>query len=391
MKEPVSKLSLILLLIIMVIVMLPGCSGNTTENGEKSVNTDLGRMLGFVPYSFLEEHDIWFGDPGAAKELYGLDHLNSLEALEQLPVEERREAMGKIGGIYVPQSTGNYYQLAPLIGFDSFMINRAIFNDTPPPWGFSVIEGNFDEVLIAGKLTEQGYEQAEYGSYTYYWKNDDMKVDIRSEIGGQVLAQLNRVAVLDDMLVIAPATGIMTGVLDSMTGDASSVIGNTACQALADSLGDVLTAVLITPDRVMKLTPTQPAPPFDFAAAADWGTLHQYDMLGIGYRDDGEERYWDISLYYDDTSAAAADADELVSRLESYVFYTHIEPMENVPLTSKWEIGEPVVREYPDGATLTVSCRYLTGTTGSGSIFMVIVQARDFLFLAPDPSQYIAE
>jgi len=383
-----KRVMLICLLIALVALMLPGC---TTYEEETPVSTEFGRMLGFLPFSFLEEHDIWFGDPGAAKELYGLDHLNSLEALEQLPVEERREAMGKIGGIYVPQSTGNYYKLAPLIGFDSFMINRAVFNDTPPPWGFSVIEGNFDEVLIAGKLTEQGYEQAEYGPYTYYWKNDDMKVDIRSEIGGQVLAQLNRVAVLDNTLVIAPATGIVTGVLDAMMGDAPSVIDNSACEALAESLGDVLAAVLITPDRVMKLTPTQPAPPFDFAAAADWGTLHPYDMLGIGYRDDGEERYWDISLYYDDTSAAAADAAELVSRLESYIFYTQIEPMENVPLTSKWEVGEPVIREYPAGATLTVSCRYLTGTTGSGSIFMVVVQARDFLFLAPDPAPYLAE
>jgi len=382
------KTGLMLLLIISVTLVVAGCG---SSNDDIHATTELGRMLGFVPYSFLEEHDIWFGDPGAAKELHGLEHLNSLEALEQLPLEERREAMGKIGGIYVPQATGNYYRLASVIGFDSFMINRAVFNDTPPPWGFSVIEGNFDEALIAAKLTEQGYEKAEYGPYTYYWKNEDMAIHMGSEISRQVLAQLNRVAVLDNTLVIAPATDIMTGVLDSMTHDATSVYTIPSCRAVADSLGDALAAVFITPDRVLKLTPSQDAPPFHFPAAREWGKLHKYDMVGIGYRDDGQDRYWDICLHYIFDEDAKADANELVSRLNSYMLNTQIEQLESVPLTSKWEVGEPVITEYPIGVTLTVHCRYLPETTGSSSLFTLVVQGRDFLFLALDPSLYIAD
>ena len=383
------KLAYIALLIILVTILLPGCTGDSSEDTEIPVATEFGRMLGFVPYSFLEEHDIWFGDPGAAKEMYGLESFNSLEALEQLLVEERREVMGKIGGIYIPQSTGNYYQLAPLIGWDAFMINHAVFNDTPPPWGFSVLEGDFDENLIGGKLTEQGYTQAEYGPYTYYWKNDDMQISIMSEISRQVLAQLNRVAVLDNTLVIAPATGIMTGVLDAMSGDVNTVIDNPACRAVADSLGDVFAAVLIKSERLVELSPTQTIPPFDLDAAAGWETLHDYEMVGMAYRDDGTERYWIISLYYDDKDEAKADAAKLVERLESYAFHSHIDHVENSPLTNAYEVGEALVKNYNDGATLTVDCRYLSEENLGRISLLLIVQMRDILFLVPDPAQYL--
>lgn len=364
---------------------------STVQPVQALVDTQFARMLGFVPYSFLKEHDVWFGYPGKVKQLYGLEHLSSLDKLEQLPVEERREAMGRIAGIPVPQFAGNYFRLAPLIGWDGFMTHSAVFHEVPPPWGFSVIEGDFDEALIGSKLTEQGYEKANYSNYTYYWKNDDMAADIRSAIGGQVMARLNRVAVLDNTLVVAPATDIMTGVLDAMTGNVTTVIDTPVCRALVDSMGNVQGAVLIAPDRVLKITPDSEIPAFDLPGAADWSTLHTYDMVGMGFRNDGKERYWVISLYYSDTSAATADADELVSRLESYIFHTQLEHLENVPLTSKYEVGDPVIEEHPAGATLAVSCRYLPDTRGSSSLFTGVIQARDFLFLAPEPAPYTAE
>lgn len=391
------RLAPALAMVILIVLLLPGCTtlgGTATPEPAKDqihVDTDFALMLGFVPHSFLEEHDVWFGNPGAIKKLYGLEHISSRDKLEQLPEEERREAMGTVAAVPVPQFTGNYFQIAPLIGWDGFMIDRAVFHEVPPPWGFSVIEDNFDETLIGGKLTEQGYEQAEYGTNNYYWKNDDMKADIRSDIGRQILAQLNRVAVLDNTIVTAPTTGIMTSILDAMTGNVTKVIDNAACRAVADSLGDVLGAVLITPDRVLKITPATEIPAFDLPAAANWGKLHDYSLFGTGYKDDGKERYWVISLYYDDKEAAEADAAELVSRLESYIFNTPLERMENIPLTSKYEVGKPVVREYSSGAALTVACRYLPETTGSSSLFTLVLQARDLLFLAPDPTPYVAK
>jgi hypothetical protein len=149
-------------------------------------------------------------------------------------------------------------------------------------------------------------------------------------------------------------------------------------------------AVLITADRVLQADPDT-TPTFDLPAASEWGTLHGYSLFGTGYLDNGSERYWTISLYYNDKDAATADAGELVSRLESYVFNTHLAQAENVPLTSKYNVGEPIVREYADSATLTVRCRYLPETKGNFTLFNLIVPGRDLLFLATDPSLYIAK
>jgi hypothetical protein len=385
MYKIISGIIFILLLTLAACASPDETNSPTVQPVQTIVDTEFARMLGYVPYSFLEERDIWYTDPSTVKERYGLEDLNSVEDIRQLEGEKGKEFLDNFAAIPIAQSYAYRYPLAPLTGWDWMKIDRAVFNETPPPWGFSVVEGDFDEALIGEKLTEQGYAKSEYGSYTYYHINDDMQINLRSELGKMVLAQLNRVAVLDDTLVVAPATGIMTGILDAMTGNVTTIMDTTPARAVANSLGEVQGAVLITADRVLQLDPDT-TPTFDLPAAANWGTLHDYSLFGTGYLDDGTERYWIISLYYNDMEAAVADAGELVSRLESYSFNTHLEQAPDAPLTSKYEVGEAVVKEYFKGATLTVRCRYLPETTRSMSLFTLIVPGRDLLFLATDPS-----
>jgi hypothetical protein len=381
---------------LLIILLASSCQVVTGENSgvvnstASPADATLARMLEYVPYSFLEEHDIAFSDPAAVKELYGLEGLTSREAVEQVPQEELVEKLGRLSAVPSPQAAAIRYDLAPFVGWDWLIVDRAVFHDAPPPWGFSVMEGHFDEDLIAAKLAERGYEKAAYGDHTYYRINNDMQIDMRSELGRMVMAQLNRVAILDDTVVTAPASDIMTGVLDARDGKTMSVWDDPSARAVIDSLRDAVAATLIPADRVMNVSPTQTPPPFNLPAAREWGALHSYDMVGLGYRDNGQDRYWDISLHYDAEADAEADAAELVSRLNSYVFYTGLPRAETYSLTSRWEVGKPAIEEDAAGATLTVPLRYLPGTRGSGEIFNIIVQARDLLFLAPDPSPYLA-
>jgi heat shock protein HslJ len=384
------KITFTALLVLLLTLVLAGCSGDGPRDTEIPVTTEFGRMLGFVPNTFMEKHDIWYSDPGTLKERYGMENLNSVEDIRQLEGEKSKEFLDDLDALPVAQSYSQKYWLEPLTGWNWVNIDRAVFSETPAPWGFSVVEGDFDEELIGEKLTEQGYAKSEYGAKTYYHINDDMQINMGSELGRMVLAQLNRVAVLDDTLVVAPATGIMTGVLDAIKENKASVIAAPSCRAVTESLGAVQGAVLINSDRVLQLNPDS-TPAFDLPAAANWGRLHDYTLFGTGYLDDGVERYWIISLYYGDKGSAAADAGELVSRLESYAFNTHLQLGKSIPLTSIYEVGEPVVKEYPEGATLTVKCRYLPDITRLYSLFTLVVPGRDLLFLAPDPSAYIAK
>ncbi len=389
------KSGLIFILIAVAAVLLPGCALITgQETGEHDgipVTTEFGRMLGFVPYSFLEERDIWFGDPGKAKQLHGYEDIKNLDDFMKLSNEEIQQVMQALAGVAGLKTEYNFTEIAPLIGFDGMMIHRTVFNNIPPPWSFSVMEGDFDEALIGSKLTEQGYEKAEYGPYTYYHIYDDFRVELRGEIAQWVLAELNRIAVFDNTIVTAPATDIMTGVLDAMSGDEVAVIDDAVCRALAASLGDVISAVIFTPDRLLiAFDPGETQLPFTFTVAEGWGTLHQYDMAAMGYQDDGEERYFLVSLYYTDAEAARADAGELVKRMESYVLMMPMPNVENIALTDWVEVGEATVQSYPDGATLTVSCRFHSGR-GSVNMLMGLLGFRDAFYLTPDPSIYVVD
>jgi len=365
-------------------IILTACDSRSP--GAETIDvTEFGRMLGFVPYSYLEEHDIWFGDPRKARQIYGIEDMNSYDALMSLPREELEVVKEALAGVAGVKWSNESAQLARLIGYDAMAVNRTVFVEVPPPWCFSVCEGDFDEDLIKSKLAEQGYEEQEYGSFTYHRIFDDFEQSLESEMGQLVLASMNRVAVLEGTIVTAPATGIMTGILDAMAGDEVAVMDNPACKALAASLGEVLSAVIVTPDRVLNPHPESgEMSPFNFTIPEDWGLLHQYDMLGMGYKNDGEECFWVISLYYKDAEAASADAGELVKRMEDYIFYTQFEGMENTPLTALYEVGEPTVQRYHDGATLAVVCRNLSET--GGGTWLGSTMMRDLLFLAPEPS-----
>jgi hypothetical protein len=365
---------------------------NTEVNAE--ANTEFARMLGLVPYSFLQDHDIWFGDPGKAKQIHGFDNITSLEALNTLSADERKQVVNSLAGIAQVYMIINFVRIAPLTGFDGFQVNRTVLSDVPPPWNFRISGGNFDQDLIDTKLIEQGYEKQKYGSYSYYSFADDFSPDIMgSKIAQNVMADLNRIALFDNTLVTAPATEILTGIFDTLDGKENAVIDDPASQALADSLGEVLSAAIISPDRIVELSPEHSVgwPPFDFDLPANWGRLHQYQLTGMGYKDDGQERYWVISLFYANAEDATADANTLANRMETYIFNTQYKDNPNLaatPLTDMYEVGKPSVKSYPAGATLTVECRFKPDTP-SGFWLNQTQWFRDFLFLAPDPTPYL--
>ena len=99
---------LIFLVILCVILLLPGCAPPVDEaeliDGQIPVSTEFGRMLGFVPYSFLEEHDIWFCNPGEVRNIYGFEDITSIEAFNRMSEEDQqnwKKAMNGIGSSFL--------------------------------------------------------------------------------------------------------------------------------------------------------------------------------------------------------------------------------------------------------------------------------------------------
>lgn len=385
-----------LLLAVMVIVMLPGC---TTEN--ETPDTELAEMLGYIPYSFLEQHDILYGNLGQAKEIYGVEDVDSMEAFNQLSTEARDKfiaAWNEMAGT-VPtwnnQSGDGQGGIIELTGIDVFAFDRTITINNMPPRISYIAQGDFDEELIAGKLTEQGYTKTDYGSYAYFAKGDDYRIEFTNPISKIVLAAMNRVAVLDNMLVISPAAADVTGIFDTMGRETSSITNNEICKALAKSLGNPLAAAFSTPDRLVSSVPdAEQRKVFNFTIPADWGTLQGYEMAALGYRAEGDERFFDIALYYNDKQAAEADGEEIIKRIKTYTIGGLLQgsiSLDKAAFTDWWQPEDPVITATAGGAILKISCRSVSENARFILMFMggSAMPMRDLLFLAVDPEQYV--
>ena len=79
--------------------------------------------------------------------------------------------------------------------------------------------------------------------------------------------------------------------------------------------------------------------------------------------------------------------------MKSYNLGTMFLNIDNIPFTKRHEAGEPIVRQYPGGATLTIACKLIPEGRRNPFNLMggVAYGPRDLLFLAPDPSIYVKE
>ena len=97
--------------------------------------------------------------------------------------------------------------------------------------------------------------------------------------------------------------------------DTSSLADDAAFYEIAASLRNPLSAVLMT--RATVLQPDSARVPL-YDKPENWGDLHQWEAIGIGYGISGGEPWMALSLYYPDPDAAKADAEELALRMLDY-------------------------------------------------------------------------
>jgi hypothetical protein len=397
------KRLIIIALLSLLATIIQGCSLITGEdvgedNGSK-IDMDFERMLELLPYTFVEDHDIWFGNPGRARELHGLDDLESYETIEeaikQMPEEQQRQFVSDfVAAMLAFPPWASRPNVPPLVGFNVMMAGYLLSGDVVSPHGYFIMAGSFDTELIGQKLIEQGYTKTHYGKYSYYGIRGDFEIDLSHPLGKIVMGSMNRVAVQDNIIIISPVTADITDIFNAMAGDIPSTIDNAICRTLADSLGDVLSATLTTSERIIfaDLYDQEELPEFDFTLPVDWGVLQGYEMAALGYRVEGDKNFFDIALYYEDEATAFADSQEIVKRMSSYTLYTWDEHIENVAFTECYQPGEPVVTQYGAGAVLKIPCQILPPSERWGiSMVMGAVDwpLRDLLFLVPDPSLYI--
>ena len=56
----------------------------------------------------------------------------------KLSTDQRKSLLGALAAVPEIQTINNWVQIAPLIGFDAWMVDRTIFDDVVPPKEFSI-------------------------------------------------------------------------------------------------------------------------------------------------------------------------------------------------------------------------------------------------------------
>lgn len=377
---------------VILLLLLPAVAGCSGGKKEIPVTTDFGKMLASVPASILDEHQVWFQDPGLAKQQAGFGQVNSYAAWQALSADQKKAFMAAVGGAMLTGDSSYLANSDDLYGWDLFMRERTVFCETLPPYQFHISQGTFDAALIKQKFTAQDYKEVSYAGSQYLAWGSDYQIDLGNPFHAHVMAGFNRVMVTNTTIITAPTTAIMQGILDARAGNVQSIGGEPAGRALADQLGEVYGAFIATQSNLTSyFNMMNPVLQFHIDAAKSWQPLHDYALAGIGYRKNGPDRYLDICVAYASAADAEADAPLLDARLKSYVFLTdqpNVDSSQWLPLTDTFDLSAPVVTKYDGAATVTFHLRYLPATGGVN--LLTIGSFGDLLFLAPDPAPYLA-
>jgi len=370
MKRVVS----ILIFITLVAVIFASSCGPTSQN------TDLGQMLSEIPSQSAEDSILWFTNMERIKELAGVDPDTGLNEYVNKTTEREvyQLRMDLLYGYNLSPFSGGVHLVRwqDTFGYDAFDTSQEIWISQVEQKGarplFSVMKGNFDKPKIIEKLNNLGYQLKEYASIDYYSINEDYHLGGPSAPSAFLMAKsfLNRGMVKEGEIIAAPADDIFFSVLDVRSGKQSSLEDSLAYTRVAEALGDVL-GVALVPQSVLRSE----------NVSEDWDNLHTYDLAGIGYRVEGQDRKVVIALHYADKSAAN-DIDELNRRMAEYVVTTG--NLKTPLLADLFYIGDPEVTVYGPDSILKVELVYKPDTPST--LWSDLVESQDLGFLVSNPS-----
>ena len=362
----------------------------------------LLELMKKFPASFKEQ-GMWFADYGRALELDNAPRPRSFKEYASLSKDERdaydaaRRGLVLRADLLEKARTGAQ-QWEEAFGFGMFDMDLlvSIGSYSADPLQLAYLEGDFRKEAIRERLLNLGYQERFVSESVYYAIRGDYEADIRDPAGRRALSSMNRVFVEDGTLVAAPDTDRVLKVMEHSAGGRPALADEAMFSNLAASLGDPLSAALLTRSAAVKLEgatttiyPLGVTPPA-YETPEEWGTLHQWEAVGAGYVIADGSTWWGLSLFYSNPNAAGADAEELVRRMTGHktaisLFYQ--EPSEEPPAQQpKQPFAEfcsslaPSVRSDENGSTLTAWCRVGDNPIGN-QWWSAFLRMRDLSFL----------
>jgi hypothetical protein len=322
--------------------------------------TRLMQALAMVPLEFSDQQ-ITFADFATSRTVTGLGQVQSSDDIRNLgpamyPLYE--------GVPPLPSRLRYVGSLKEHLGLDFFASDLGV-------WGirtrqgvgssFVLLQGRYPSDTITGNLLALDYQPAEHRETTYYWLNEDYDVDIRHPLRLTTLL-LNRVALMDNWLLAAPATGIMEGLIDARLGETPTLLDSPPHRILAETVGHGLVGgAFLTPGWILEtwnLYGDRPVERLDrYTSGPDaWGHLSPYTVGLMGYRVRGEAEELVIALYYSDPQGAQRDSAELEKRWRTFHQDITMPGPVETPITRRCSPMSTRVIEQADYSVLVGVC-----------------------------------
>ena len=242
---------------------------------------------------------------------------------------------------------------------------------------FMVSEGISDMDGMLRGLAEQGFEETAYKGTPYWQIYEDYGFDIKRHPLRTLLTSWNRVALVDNRILTAPATPIIENLIDLQKGESASLLESPPHLALSRVVGDgLIGGIFVTPtwiadyavgsfsvrerfgDDVICCKDDPDALDAHLTGPEAWGKLSSYSVALFGYRvQDGVEETI-IALHYSDADAARKDAGELEKRWNSFHLFIGL----GVPVTNSCSPLSTEVEESEDSSILLATCPVIRGT-----------------------------
>ena len=324
----------------------------------------------------------------ADKLLEFSDHASSALATG-VPIPHSIEEYGKIYDIQRSRlfegTAGDHPRLGSALTYMEESFNYSVWEYDLAVWNefhggrepqFMIFEGISDVDGMMRGLAEQGFEETDYNGTPYWRIYEDYRYDIKRHPIRILTSKWNRVALMDNRILAAPATPVIENLIDVQKGESTSLLESPTHLSLARALGKgMIGGIFATPERIayyatgnfrlQMLVGNVQWSEFDHKALdmhltgpEAWGKLSPYSVALFGYRvqDDVEETV--IALHYFDPDAARRDAGELEKRWNSF----HLFVQYGVPVTDSCAPLSIKIEEAEESCILLATCPVIRGT-----------------------------
>ena len=345
----------------------PTAEPTKTAQPETQLGTELSGMLGSVPAEFSGQTIVFsFND-------------HSSRGGEAFP--EGRAMHSDIAASVV--------NLDELAGLDFRWYEWGIWSWEPgnDASTFMVFQGPVAEPGALDRLRDLGFREAGHMGTTYLELDEDFSFDVRHELRRTGLT-FNRLALLEDTVLAAPATGIIEGLIAARQEASKTLADSLPHLSLVDAAGNgLVTGAFLTPQWLTETWNTvNPKPPGRLDRYREgpeaWGTLPEYGLALTGYRANENEIV--VALFLPAGSGAQLTSQELAARWDSYGFDASgpFSEEEDVPLNRVCFPFTTRTVQNGEYAVLTGSCP-VTGE-GDSSLWTWLFNTRQLEFLIPD-------